>query len=301
MIDWDTVQTLYVKRTGDSSSDGLATFLIDVNVGYKNILNELGRADTEKTITTLTTAGQRAYQLPMDTAWIKTVTVKVGSRVYPLTEETSQEKWNGITSVDIQSANPELFFIKKRFGVGGQVIEIDPIPSGSTATIKVVYEATDRDMKYNLYNTGSITLVNGSATVTGSGTTFLSRMAGQYLSTTDGLYYRIAQFSSTTSLILENVYLGASEAGATYGVHDLFNIPEDLHPIPVYYGLMEYYGGKENSERQTFYQTRYTTLFKQGRARYGTKSLGTQTHSLETGRNNLAYPRQFPTTISGGE
>lgn len=299
MISWDKVQEIYANRTGDQSSEGLTQFLLDVNVCYKNILNEFERPDTEKTITTATVAAQRGYQLPVDAAWVKSVTVRSGSRVYPLVEEVSQDKWNFITSVDIQSAVQEIFFVKKRFGLAGQVVELDPIPSGTTSTIKIVYEPTDRDLQYSAYTTGTIALTNGSEVVTGTGTTFVTRMAGQYITTTDGLYYKIAQYSSPTSLLLENVYLGSTEAAATYGIHDLFNIPEDMHPIPVYYGLMEYYGGKENPERQGYYERRYTMLFKQSKARYGTKSRGIQTHNIAPGAGAPTYPRYFPTTMGG--
>lgn len=301
MINWDDQISTFQRVTGDTSSDGLALFKLSANTCYKNILNEFERPDTEKTITRLTVAAQRGYQLPVDAAWVKSVTVKVGSRVYPLVEEVSQDRWNYRTSVDIQSAVQELFFVKKRFGLSGQVVELDPIPSGATNTIKIVYEPTDRDMQYLVYGDGTIALTNSSETVTGTNTTFLPRMVGQYLTTTDGLYYKIAQYGSPTSLILENVYLGATESGATYGIHDLFNIPEDMHSIPLYYGFMEYYGSRENPERQIFYQNRYTILFKQARARYGSKTRGLQTNNTNTYPANLAYPRQFPLSISGSE
>ncbi len=292
---------MYVKTTGDTSVDGLTLFKINVNNCYKKILNEFARPDTEKTITRQTVAAQRGYQLPVDASWVKSVTIMVGTRVYTLVEEPSQDKWNYITAIDRQSAVPERFFVRKRFGVGGQVIDIDPIPSSSSNTIKVVYEPTDRDMQYDVYSTGTINAVNGSETITGIGTTFLPRMVGQYLVTTDGLYYRIAQYSSPTSLILENVYIGASSAGASYGIHDMFNIPEDMHTIPVDFGFMDYYGSKENAERQKYYDGRYTVAFKQARARYGTKSRSNIVDNNSAFESNLAYPRQMPVIISGGE
>jgi len=298
MINWDSAQDLFQKTTGDYSADGLTVFKAAANICYKNILNEFGRPDTEKSITRLTVTSQRGYQLQVDAAWVKAVTIKVGSSTYPLIEETSQNRWDQITSEDIESSTPSRFFVKKRFGLSGQVIEIDPIPSNSTSTLRVVYEPTDRDLQYDVYSTGTVTVTNASENVTGSGTVFTTRMVNQYLKTTDGLYYKIAQYSSTTALILENVYIGNTESGASYGIYDLFNIPEDMHPIPVYYGFMEYYGSKENSTRQVYYERRYTTLFKQARARYGTKTRSNIVTDLTNGLPASTYPNYFPTTMS---
>lgn len=70
------------------------------------------------------------------------------------------------------------------------------------------------------YTTGTVSINSGASTVTGAGTTFTTAMgAGQYsIQFTSGNdWYRIASFSSSTSITLEQPYQGTTNlSGSTY-------------------------------------------------------------------------------------
>jgi hypothetical protein len=69
------------------------------------------------------------------------------------------------------------------------------------------------------YTTGTITVTNGSATVTGSGTswnTVTNAVAGEYIKLPDGKWYMIAEVGSDTSITIEVTYYGSTLAGQTY-------------------------------------------------------------------------------------
>jgi len=76
------------------------------------------------------------------------------------------------------------------------------------------------------YTTGTISISSGSATVTGSGTTFTSTMAsGQYWIQFSGSndWYKITAFTSATSLTVEEVYQGTTNLSAsTYIIRKRF-------------------------------------------------------------------------------
>jgi hypothetical protein len=59
---------------------------------------------------------------------------------------------------------------------------------------------------------GTIAVTNGSATVTGTGTSFTTLQANDYI-LIDAMWYRIASITSATSLTLEEPYRGASASG----------------------------------------------------------------------------------------
>jgi len=83
-----------------------------------------------------------------------------------------------------------------------------------------------------LYNTGTITLTNASQTVTGSGTTFTSEMKGRKLIAPNGESYRISSYVSTTSLILDKPYQGATAAGASYSIwQDEYSLYPDVRVV----------------------------------------------------------------------
>ena len=69
------------------------------------------------------------------------------------------------------------------------------------------------------YKTGTVTVTNGSATVTGAGTAFVGAvLAGQGFAAPDGKIYEIEAVVSATGLTLASPYLGATAAGASYGI-----------------------------------------------------------------------------------
>jgi len=67
------------------------------------------------------------------------------------------------------------------------------------------------------FRTGTISLTNGSTTVTGSGTAWIANAGvGEALYAPDGRLYEIASISSDTSMTLASAYLGANASGQTY-------------------------------------------------------------------------------------
>lgn len=86
------------------------------------------------------------------------------------------------------------------------------------------------------YRTGTISVTNGSATVTGSGTSWVANVsAGEAIYLPDGKFYEIQTVDSATQITLVSAYTGTSLSGQTYKVmptqsfiHDLANQASDL-------------------------------------------------------------------------
>lgn len=69
------------------------------------------------------------------------------------------------------------------------------------------------------YSTGTISVTNGDATVTGSGTswnTTTNAEVGEYIKLPDGKWYKIASISNNTSLEIEVDYQGSTLSGQSY-------------------------------------------------------------------------------------
>lgn len=67
------------------------------------------------------------------------------------------------------------------------------------------------------YRSGTISLTNGSAAVTGAGTAWiLNASVGEALLAPDGKLYEISAIASDTSITLATAYLGATQAGQAY-------------------------------------------------------------------------------------
>lgn len=79
------------------------------------------------------------------------------------------------------------------------------------------------------YSTGTIAVTNGSTTVTGTGTTFLSTHVGWKLRGDRGEEYVIAACVSGTELTLDAAWVGETESGLTYILYkDTYLLPANF-------------------------------------------------------------------------
>lgn len=79
------------------------------------------------------------------------------------------------------------------------------------------------------YRTGTVSLTNGSATVTGSGTAFVANASiGEGFLGPDGRTYEIMDIPSNTSLTISPVYMGSTASGQAYAIAPLRGRIADL-------------------------------------------------------------------------
>ena len=80
------------------------------------------------------------------------------------------------------------------------------------------------------YVTGTVTVANGSKTVTGILTVFTSAMVGRKIRIAgENAYYRIGAYVSATEITLEVAYQGSLTSGNTYSIYkDEYRLPADL-------------------------------------------------------------------------
>lgn len=82
----------------------------------------------------------------------------------------------------------------------------------------------------DIYSTGTLTLTNGSATVTGSSTVWTAAMVGRQLKV-NGFVFNITAFGSTTSITIDQAWLGPTTALLTYSIVTAYITPSptDFH------------------------------------------------------------------------
>lgn len=188
-----------------------------------------------------TVANQQNYQMPEDAIRIKSLTVTVGSITYPLTEIVDEDQWQELNLRVQKSSVPEFYFV-----LGADQFGIWPVPSAiNTATLG--FEQNMRDMTADDYSTGTIAVTAGSAAVVGTTTVFTASMVGRTLfvdpsgGTGDGSGYKVASFTDTTHITLENNYAGATAAGQNYLIGQVPDIPDEFHEALIDYASYRYY------------------------------------------------------------
>ena len=79
------------------------------------------------------------------------------------------------------------------------------------------------------YDTGTVSVTNGSTTVTGSGTNFISGVQiGEAFYGPDGRFYEIQAIVSATVITLADPYLGSTQSGQTYKIVPTQSLVADL-------------------------------------------------------------------------
>src|SRR3990167_8360090 len=101
-------------------------------------------------------------------------------------------------------------------------------------------ELTSHDLDYLItegflttvapYETGTVTVTNGSKTVTGDSTVFTAAMVSRKIRVNgEEAYYRIAAFVSTTEVTLEAPYQGDTDSTLTYSIYkDEYRLNADV-------------------------------------------------------------------------
>lgn len=225
----------------------MALFKSWVNRAVGLLRTDLGREYTIEHITANIVANQQYYQLPEYAIRATAVSILDGTQRYIIDPVYSERRWKMLNaSTSDTSQIPDVFHPRGKDEIG-----LFPIPASNiTSGLEMVVETRVKDMTQADYTTGTVTVTAGSATITGSGTTFTTSMVGRYFKVTDGsegIWYRIGAFVSTTELTLENMYEGSSGGTKTYQIGEMAQIPEELNESPIDYAMFRYYMRRKDS------------------------------------------------------
>jgi hypothetical protein len=126
------------------------------------------------------------------------------------------------------------------------------------------------------YNTGTIALTNGSATVTGSGTNFsVGAQIGEALYAPDGKLYEIQTINSATVITLASNYLGSTASAQGYQIiptqslvadlaSDVTDLISDFADVRDYAGNGKFNDGAVGTPGITFTQDQDNGLYRIG-------------------------------------
>lgn len=250
------------SSTALTSSNVFLASQINNTIGY--LFSEMSNHKTQPLPrTATTTADQIYYHIPPGMMNIETVTMTVGEVVYPLRPIHSQEFWDKLQEIDVQASTVPQYFFQRQYDFG-----IYPTPDDAY-TITVVGNYIPKNLSASDYSEGTISISQNSASVTGSGTTFTSAMAGRWLVETNsdgiptGNWYKISSYTSATAITLETVFEESSLSGATYLIGESPEIPEEMHEYIPYRSAAAYYATvrKDSAHAQTLLNYFYTGDF----------------------------------------
>lgn len=247
MMPFDNAVSYMQTQAQDFTDSGKAYLVMMYNVGYMTLLEEFGNPQIDILSTIDLISGQRNYQMPPDCNRPAFLEFANGTKTYPLIEVADPKRWALFKNGNNQG-EPTHFHYRPRFGIGGGILELNPVPGGNDYDLNMTYEAADRELSKVKYTAGSIALTTDSAAVVGTTTAFEIDMVGRYLRTTgsgqDRLPYRITGFTDATHITLENFYAGPGGSTLSYEIIEVPNLPRSMHILPCFFSLEQWWSGK---------------------------------------------------------
>ena len=163
------------------------------------------------------------------------------------------------------------------------------------------------------YNTGTIALTNGSATVTGSGTNFLvGAQIGEALYAPDGKLYEIQTINSATVITLASNYLGSTASGQNYQIiptqslvadlaSDVTDLISDFADVRDYAGNGKFNDGAVGTPGITFTQDQDNGLYRIGSNNWALAAGGIKQVDLSATDVEINYAgvKKLATTATG--
>lgn len=298
-------QTDFGTLTNDSSATNKANGLTLINDSTRLICSLADWPFLKGTYSLNRTSGTQDYVLPANTDRVISVQVTVGSYKFTPEYVTSREDWDRINQTTVPQSDYPMYY-----WVQGNTLSFWPIPATTTTgAFTVTVRKRVVDLSIENYSTGTVTVTNASTTVTGSGTSWTSAMAGRWLKITptstadasgDGMWYQISSVASTTSLTLVQPYGGATvSSGTTYTMGEMNLLPEAFQELPLHRAIYMYF---TTTQPETPRAAAFKTMFDEGLARLKLDQSGRGITPVLNrgfmGGDISPNPNLFPTSMS---
>lgn len=297
MLTFQDQYTMFQQITQDYSAAGLVIAKRDINEGGAMFLNRLGRKFNKEYLTANLVLNQQYYQFASEILRISEIRVLNGTSYYQPTLVTDELEWNMLNSIVVSGSIPTHYYVR-----GFNEVGLYPVPSANvTNGLIVSYEPQHVDLTEDDFTTGTVTVTNGSVTITHSAAGFLPEMVGRWFQVTDGTdgkWYKIASYTSTTVMSLENYYEGIGGSGRSFRIGEVMKIPNAYQDAPVYFAAERFYMTQNDQKTAPVYAARFDARVKSAKETYGRSTSRMGVKSRRTGRKptwlDLTGPVTYP-------
>lgn len=312
MITYQQLYTRAVDVVGVSLTTNvqeLTNIQMDINQGLRLFKNAARRYWSRQEKSTPIVNNQQYYQLPPDCVRVTEVRVVSGTLSLPVSQVDSEMMWNKLNVIPAVTINMPTYYFIRGYGEVG----LWPVPStNNVVTLVISYEARLVDMSLNDVTSTSntytavnpltpvtATVTNGSTAVTLSQGIVQQNMVGQWFQVNDGSdgnWYQIGTYVSSTAFTLVNDYQGLSGSNHTFQIGQAPDIPEDYHLGLVYYAAYQYYLKRSDNASALMYKSLFEDLLNQYRESYAAKTTGQVQNDIGDVAYNLFWVPPNPIT-----
>lgn len=231
----------------------------------------------EKTYNTVTVAQQQFYNMPPQWKILVNLTVNIGSVLWLPKVCPNRDYWDSLNVIQFYQDFPSFYFI------WNNQVGIFPTPASSGNTIAMNYKVRLTDLSQADYTTGTVSVTTNTTTVTGSGTSWTTSMAGRWIQITenstsnttsgDENWYQIDSVTNATTLVLKGKYTGATVSGGAYTIGEMPILAEDYHDLAMYRALWIYFTSiVPDATRAKMYKEMYDIGYEVLNSQFGSKT-----------------------------
>jgi hypothetical protein len=297
MLTFQDQYQMWQQMAGDTSPPNLVLAKRDINEGCIIFMNRLGRKFNKEYLTANLVDGQQYYQLPAGVLRVSEIKGLNGTTYFTPELVASEEEWNRLNATSVDGSYPTHYYIR-----GFNELGLFPIPSSNvTSGLVISFEPQHVDLTQDDITTGTITVSNGTQSITHSGTSFTPSMVGRYLQVTDGTdgkWYKIGGYTSTSVLTLENYYEGVSGSGRGYRIGEVCKLPQGYQDAPVFYALERYYLMQQDPSTAAFFTQKFKDKVKDAKQTYARSTSRYGVTTRRSGRKaswiDLTPPVTYP-------
>lgn len=291
----------FTNLTNNTSSANATLGLKLVNDALRYLVGTFFFNEATYTVPGGTVPNQAAYTLPFNNKQVINTTVLIGSVLYQPQEVPTRKAYDALNVIPFENDYAQYYYI-----YNNQLL-LWPTPASAGDPITINYKRRIKDLSATDYTTGTVSVVNGSATVTGSTTSWTQNMAGRWLNipqTTsdatsgDDEWYQIASITNATTLILNNQYQGgtATSTSSGYTIGEVPILPEDFQDLPLYRAAYVYHTSIQSDQNKAKY---FKALYDEGYSRLDAE-FGSKTASVGITSQDMSVvnPNFYQTAIS---
>lgn len=297
MKTFNTLSNLYVSLSQNSSAENVSLGREMINDTHRYLLQKY--FNNENSYSTTTVSNQGGYVLPPNYSKMKDVTIQIGSNglKYTPVEILTRREWDQINMLPYTSDIPYFYFIYNG------IVNIFPIPSSTGNVITFNYKIRVPDLAVNDYTTGTVNLTNGSVTVEGVTTAWITNFlpgAGSVINESlwikfdypkgDGNWYQISSIDAEDSLTLVAPYQGQDASLVSYTIGQVPLVIEDFQDLLTYRPLTIYFSSVVPDASRA---SEFKAIYNDGIARLDDYS-GSKSVNVDLGdKANFVNPNLF--------
>ena len=287
----------YLQNLFNDTSSAMGTFVeMTLRRRYAEMQTYTGWNESSTTRTGTVTGSQNYITLPNNFNRLVYLQIATGGIKYFPKFIPSKNLWTNTQKLtsSFLSDIPEYCHIDD-----DDRLYIYPTPASSSPTYSIKYFRREKALisaDFTDKTAGTVAASPGSATIVGTGTSFVATDVGNYIFLPDGYFYEVTGYTSSTVITIGKNYEGNSVSGGSYRLGRIPIFPDEGDSILIYGALIDMWTKREDAGRSQqnfeFFMAGMKKLKEQR------QYMNDDSRVFSVNETNIQNPNNYPLNLS---